>query len=363
MKKICILVPTHWDFIMGGAQYQAKILIDRLIQRGGYEIYYLANRVNPLITPSEYKIVKIGDSVRFKYYRDAPQLLGALRDIKPDVIWQHVGCAYTGIAAYYAKGCMCRFVWHIASDKEDVIPLKFSFSVKYFLQIIDKKILEYGIRRSDAIIAQTKTQFDLLKLNYKLEPTSVIANFHPEPTECIEKSKKIKVLWVANFKRLKQPEIFIQLAQELSDLKNVEFLMIGAAHVDVQWQQMQEEQISAIENLHYLGEMPQEEVNLLFAASHILVNTSEYEGFSNTFIQAWMRKVPVLSLIVNPDNVFDNEFLGNCAFGSYQDLKKYTIEMITNDVKRERIGEQAYVHALENYSMKNVDRLIEILDQ
>ena len=32
-----------------------------------------------------------------------------------------------------------------------------------------------------------------------------------------------------------------------------------------------------------------------------LVNTSDYEGFSNTFIQAWMRRVPIASLHVDPD--------------------------------------------------------------
>jgi len=202
-----------------------------------------------------------------------------------------------------------------------------------------------------------------LKTHYGLEPTDIIPNFHPAPTGKIEKNNKVKVLWVANFKKLKQPEIFINLARDLQHIKNVEFIMIGGPALNAAYQDEQEKNISALDNLSYLGELSQDDVNEVFAKSHILINTSEYEGFSNTFIQAWMREVPVLSLNVNPDNVFDNEFLGNCAHGSYEKLRKDAIEMVTNEEKRKSIGHAALEHALENYSMKNLDRLIEILDQ
>ncbi len=29
--KLCILVPAHWEALMGGSQYQAKVLIDYLL--------------------------------------------------------------------------------------------------------------------------------------------------------------------------------------------------------------------------------------------------------------------------------------------------------------------------------------------
>ena len=53
-----------------------------------------------------------------------------------------------------------------------------------------------------------------------------------------------------------------------------------------------------------------EDVNKLLERSHLLVNTSKWEGFSNTFIQAWMRSVPVMTLGVNPDGLLDNSYLG-----------------------------------------------------
>jgi hypothetical protein len=62
-------------------------------------------------------------------------------------------------------------------------------------------------------------------------------------------------------------------------------------------------QIRRMENLDLLGEVPLEEVNAQLAAGHLFVNTSKTEGFPNTFIQAWMRRVPTLSLDVDPDGI------------------------------------------------------------
>ena len=51
-----------------------------------------------------------------------------------------------------------------------------------------------------------------------------------------------------------------------------------------EWNALVADEIQSTENLEHLGAKPQEEVNRLFAQTHILVNTSDYEGFSNTFV-------------------------------------------------------------------------------
>ena len=45
--KICILVPAHWEALMGGSQYQAKVLLDYLLEHYDVDIAYLTTRADP----------------------------------------------------------------------------------------------------------------------------------------------------------------------------------------------------------------------------------------------------------------------------------------------------------------------------
>lgn len=46
----------------------------------------------------------------------------------------------------------CKLIWHIAHDK-DVMPLQITSLKNFIFDYIDKKAIEYGMRRSDYIIA------------------------------------------------------------------------------------------------------------------------------------------------------------------------------------------------------------------
>ena len=117
----------------------------------------------------------------------------------------------------------------------------------------------------------------------------------------------------------------------------------------------------AIENkIEVTGEIPISEVNKILSQSHLLINTSEMEGFSNTFIQAWMRKVPVISLNVDPDNILRQKHLGFCS-GNFTQLVKDTRLLIKNHLLREKMGSNARQYAVENHSLDNIDKIVDIL--
>jgi glycosyltransferase involved in cell wall biosynthesis len=339
-------------------------LVDLLVAHGGFEITYLARRVNPSFSSSEYSIICVGNEHgirRHSFLFDARRLLSALNSIRPEVILQRVGCAYTGIAAYYGRCNSCKTIWYVASDK-DVCPSLCKFSLNYiFFRFLDKKALEYGINHVHYIIAQTEHQGDLLHQYYGRRPNVIIPNFHPFPQEVFEKGKEIRVVWIANMKPLKQPEVFLRIAKDLRNIKGIKFIMIGRA-LNTKWDREMLKEMSALENLEYLGERSLKEVNEVLARAHIFVNTSTYEGFPNTFIQAWMRKVPVVSLNVNPDNIIDRNRIGFFS-KTYNQMVKDVARLIQDSKLQHDMGERAQTFAFDNFSMKNAEKIIHMLEQ
>ena len=363
-KKLCILLPNHWTGNFGGSEYQVRCLLDVLVEHGGFEITYLTRHVDPGYAPTRYRVEQIGDGNglgRYGYFIDAPRLLATLKRIRPDVIYQREGNAYTGIAAYYSRNNNCRMVWHVSSDTDLDPSLPRPYFGNRISRYMDNKFLRYGITRGDRVITQTRHQTDLLDRYYSKKATAVVPNFHPWPREEIKKGSEIRIVWVANLKPLKQPEIFIRLAEELNEERNARFIVIGRAG-ESQWHRDMVSRMAAVKTLEYRGERSQEEVNQVFASAHIFVNTSMYEGFPNTFIQAWMRKVPVVSLQVDPDGVLSDQGIGFCS-GTYDRLRDDVALLIRDDDLRQRMGEKAQAYALERHSMRNAERIIEILEQ
>lgn len=355
--NLVMILPGYFEEIMGGAELQAKF-VAKCARENYMNVTYIflsdgrQNR-NPLgitLLPLSKRtiFVKIYN-MKFPY---SFALLNLLKKIKPDIIYNRTGTAFTGIAAYYAQQNNCRLVFHIASDR-DVGSRKIVWQRPYLIP--ELKIMQYGIKRADAIIAQTRFQAEQLMQNYGRHAT-VIPNGHPIPEDSPKSDDVINVLWIGNWKPVKQPEVFVRLAGELGKNKNVHFIMIG--HTDRYGELIEKAKKNHVE---VMGEIPNEQVNELIANSHILVNTSQQEGFSNTFIQAWMRRVPVVSLQVDPDNVLQRENIGFCS-GNFEKLVVDTKRLITDHTLRDTMGHSAREYAVRNHSLDNMKQMMQVFD-
>jgi glycosyltransferase involved in cell wall biosynthesis len=230
---------------------------------------------------------------------------------------------------------------------------------------LEKRSVEYGIRRADCIVTQTTDQATLLLRNYNRKADAIIPNFHPQPSEAIDKSGQRIVAWVAGIKPWKRPEVFIALAAALRDLADVRFVMIGADATgggERPWARALLERARSLPNVEYLGARSQAEVNQLLARAHVFVNTSRYEGFPNTFIQAWMREVPVVSLHVDPDRLLETQQVGIFCGGEEARLAQAVRNLLTDSALRSRYAEKARAYATARHSMANATGLAELLD-
>ena len=345
---------------MGGAEYQARLLTEYLVKDGA-EVTFLAGNVRRDFVPDGYRLVPVARANplrRYGMFVDAWALYRKLLKIRPDIIFQQVGCAYTGVAALYGQRHGCPVLWRVSSDASlsDRPPPWWRRPHHY----LDFKLLQFGIRHVTGIVAQTQYQRAVLARTFARDDVQVIRNFHPRPEGAPEKADRFQVVWVANLKRLKQPEIFIDLAERFRDESDIQFVMIGGEGDDPNWVARIKARIKGMPNLEHRGLLSQAEVNQAIGSAHVLVNTSRYEGFPNVFIQAWMRDTIVLSLNVDPDRLLSERGLGRVC-GSEGQLEVDLRLLMENPGARKPLMNTAKNYALSYHGEKNLTQLTALI--
>jgi glycosyltransferase involved in cell wall biosynthesis len=369
MLKACVIVQNHPGVTMGGAQYQGHLLAEELARRADVEVTYLARDIPADAAKrfgTDYAIRSMGTwhGIRRRAaWFDAPQLLRTLRALQPDVIYQQMRQSYTGVCAYYARQARVPFFFQIASDL-DIDPAWFSGGISSNLpfDLAETAAGLWGLRRTDYILAQTTRQARLLRERLGLEAAAVVRNFQPLPARLPEKAQApIEVFWVANFKEVKRPELFVQLAEAFHGRKDIQFTMAGRPSGQRRRFAPLMERIGQMENLRYLGELPMEEVNKQMARAHIHVNTSAFEGFPNTFIQAWAQGAIVTTIAVDPDEEgMERLGIGICA-GTFERLRSVIDELARNPERRRAMAACAFEFAHENHGLDRGARLADLM--
>lgn len=162
-----------------------------------------------------------------------------------------------------------------------------------------------GLKEIDYFITQNQVQKDSLKVNYNKD--SIII---PNVWTCEKRNEKdaIKydVIWVANFRKLKRPEWYVELAKRMPQFK---FLVIGGPASDVGYYEQMKSETEKVGNIVWKGVQSFNDTNAFFGESRVLLCTSEYEGFPNTFLQAWSNAIPVVSS-VDPNELLSKKGLG-----------------------------------------------------
>ena len=361
--RICVLMPTHWSAGLGGAEMQVQLLVDRLVATDQCELHFVARASDPAYRPRGYTLHRLEArrAIAGTFLLDLPVVAQALELISPDIIYQRVGGAQTAVAAWWARRHGRRMVWHVSSNN-DLAAAPWRWTPRAPFEMLDRQLIDCGARHAGGVIVQTREQAALLSSRFGRHDAMQIPNFHPAPAAVGPKpADRVTICWIANVKELKRPELFLKLADDLRDRADLEFVMLGSRQMgDAPWSQF-ERLASGTGNVTYLGHRPQSEVNALLDRAHLLVNTSTYEGFPNTFIQAWLREVPVVSLKVNPDGVFNDGHLGVCANDDFGRFRQAVRTLADDPGQRRALGRKAALVARQKYSLSNIDRVVEVL--
>lgn len=361
--KICILMPAHWSGRLGGAEVQARFLIQHLRKATNHDIAVICRHAS--LTEADgiqiYRIRKVWPISRYTCLPEFMSVHHLLKQVNPDVVYSRVGSPLVGFAANFCRVHSRRLVHHIAR-LDDVLPSAI-LPAQNPLRRLERSIYEYGLRHADVVIAQAQYQADLLRQHFDRSSVEIIPNFHPAPATAPKKVVGQKtVLWVANVKRSKRPEAFIEIARRCQHLTTVQFVMAGAISDRKYVPLIAEAQ--ALGNFSYLGPQSLEDVNKLMDTAHIFVNTSTAlgEGFPNTFIQSWLRGVPVVSLETDPDSLLANRTLGFSSNNSIDMLVRDLQSLLVDQEQLDQIATRARSEALRYFGADNLVRMQRVLE-
>jgi glycosyltransferase involved in cell wall biosynthesis len=349
--KITVLLQASSTFVKGGSEFQADLLMNEMV-KAGHSVTCVSDLMGdpgPGLEGVEYIYLKShGRKLAVLNYS---ALMKTLKRISPDIIYQRFRVPYTGMAARYAKRNSCKMVFNMANVRD---PRKNSvpFDRMFLFNFITEFLGRYGIKNVDAVVAQTHDQSRDLKKFFGRDCV-VIRNGHPIPGPPFEKAYPPIVLWVSNVKPIKRLEMFLNLARELEGT-GAQFVYVGRP-ADDKYYKLSEDVLKNSGNVEYLGELPYEETNDLIAKASLLVNTSLTEGFPNTFIQAWMRETPVVSLDVDPDNLLETEGVGYRS-GSFEKFVADVKMLLADEGKRRLIGKKARQYAIENHDIAKIGK-------
>ncbi|HXW71845.1 MAG TPA: glycosyltransferase family 4 protein [Methylocella sp.] len=159
-------------------------------------------------------------------------------------------------------------------------------------------------------------------------------------------------IWIALVRPVKRLGIFLDLADSLPDLR---FAVVGGfeSAVSLYERTSLEERMAALRNLMFLGPQPSEQVMALLSRSKVLVNTSDFEGFPNTMLEAWSVGVPIVSLSVDPGGVIEREQLGLVS-GSQANLRRDVIALSRQRPLNARLGGNGLAYVRREHSLEAV---------
>ena len=277
-------------------------------------------------------------------------LIGALKKADADIYFQSCAGAATGAVAWFCRRHDRRFVFRLAHDS-DCIPGE---------QLIrfwrDRKIYEYGIRHADLISAQGVVQQKLLDQHYRLPSTPV--NMAVELPEEAPARRDIDLLWVNNMRDFKRPDLGLEVA---ASIDSAAVTMIGGpvAGFESLYESISA-QAAGIDNLHFAGAVPYRDVNSYFARAKVFINTSDQEGFPNSYLQAWARGVPVVAFF-DPDGLIAKHSLGIVP-KDRAEMSAVLVDLLADGQRLAEMGERCRGYALEHFAPDAVaGRYIELL--
>ncbi len=328
MKKVLFWV-TDVDLLLEGSSKVAGIQLQQSIWakifiKNGWQSFCLTTDKKDLvkingITFVPYHIPNIFIKCHLAMLAEVYLMYKILTRIKPEIVICRGSGSYLFFLSKLSKILGVKLVFFSASDV-NFVQGKDTINNSALYTYMYRKAL-YKI---DYFVTQNALQSTTLNKTYG-KSSMTMFNIWPSISKSNSVKKIYDAIWIANFRKLKRAEWFLNLAKNNPKRR---FLICGGPLDRTYFEQIAR-MSSCIPNIEFVGPKSLDDTSTLISQSKLLVCTSEYEGFPNTFIQAWALGVPVIST-VDPSSIISNYDLG-LHVCSEQELHESFIQLMMNE--------------------------------
>jgi glycosyltransferase involved in cell wall biosynthesis len=299
LPHVCFMAPNAFPVlsgdessqVIGGAEVQQAIVARGLVARG-YRVSMVC------LDFGQAAIVDI-DGIRvFRAFRpDAgipvvrylwprlTSLWSCMRRADADIYYQRTAGMITGLVAAYCRRHRKKSIFSASGNPN------FERNTRRIKYRRDRWLYEYGLMRVDRVLVQNPEQAELCLRNFGRHST-LVPNCY-EPLKSSRSRTGRDILWVGSIRQVKRPQLFLDVA---AALPQYQFTLVGGpAPENERMFAALKTRAAGMSNVRLMGFVPYSKLDQHFDNAALLLNTSESEGFPNTFLEAWSRSTVTVS--------------------------------------------------------------------
>lgn len=312
----------------GGAAVQTLVWMEGLWEEGHEILQAKLENDTREIRPAyqKFKLVPLYHKekgirvIRWASYR-LPKIFFTLWRTRPDYLYESIPFWGSYWISIFCKLLGIKHIIRISNDNllDKRLRNTASSSHQFFLFL--------GLRLCDYIFAQNDYQQNTLRTKYPNKKILKIHNPIIVDKKYLKPKNKVEgyIAWVANFRYQKNLKLLFEIAMAIP---SEQFRIAGNPNSKIDAESVEYvEKLKTLSNVVFMGKVEREDILQFLKDAKFLLNTSRYEGFSNTFLESMIVGTPIFTTsAVNPDGIVSKYNLG-IVYETPQDLANYMREI------------------------------------
>jgi glycosyltransferase involved in cell wall biosynthesis len=289
------------------------------------------------------KVQAMGIEGKVGSYEITREMTAVYDEIDADIYMVPGNSQFSGEVAYYTRQRGKKYIFLAGSDMD--------YYAEYLLHPnrldmygVPFSLKTYAIENADIHVVQSQQQYDMLKNSYGRE--GIIIKNPIDLTACFSRnSADHSILWVGKSdERVKRPSLILELARQMPEFH---FIIIMTCGVPETHQECCAK-AAQLPNVELVERVPFGEIERYFSNAYLHLNTSIFEGFPNTFLQAAKYGVPTIGLQVDPGEMLSQHGCGFTCGGDFSILQEKVRALMTDTSLHSVLG-SASLRYVRNY--------------